>query len=174
MLPLFYLTVLFVLIVLSGMLINNTLLFGWLWFNLFIAIYEFYIVYHKNKFSQEKCPLDYWKEHVDNDFWLKSWHEYSCQSDTRYLDKTNYVFNIELTNAIIIVLLWIAYLMNYKQLLIILLILQAVVCIFYFITLFTQSQYINKENKNKLISYLFISSWWIIVPVYIVMNSYSS
>jgi hypothetical protein len=173
MIPLVYLTFIVTLIIASGYVIYNLFniqnpwLFGWLWFNLFIAIFEFYVVYHKNKFSEGKCPRDYWREHVDQDFWLKTWHEYTCQSDRRYLDKHSFVFNIELTNAVLVVLLWICYILGFAPGVVALLLIQIWVCVYYFLTLPLNRRDINTENPIKTVSYLFISSWWIFVPVYV-------
>jgi len=146
---------------------SGSLLFGWLWFNLFIAIYEFYIVYNRDKFHKFKCPVNYWQEQVSLDsksgfnFWLNTWHEYTCQSDLRYLNPSSYVFYIELTNAILVVLLWIAFLTSgpvFK-----LLWSQLLVCTLYFLTLTRKN--LKTPISAKTIIYLLISSLWIIVPL---------
>ncbi len=143
---------------------ESTLLFGWLWFNLFIAVYEFYIVYNRHKFHPDKCPANYWQEKVRGDFWLNTWHEYTCQSDLRYLNPISYVFSIELTNAILVVLLWIAFLALQTKTVSTLLWSQLIVCTLYFASL---ARNIKKPVSAKTIIYLFISSWWILVPLII-------
>lgn len=176
--PLEFLTLITLGILISGYIVINTfqityiILFSWLWFNLFIAIYEFYIVHHKAQFSEGKCPRNYWQEHVDSDFWLKTWHEYTCQSDRRYLNKYSFVFNIEFTNAILVVLLWICYLLGLDITIYVVLLIQMWVCAYYFLTLPLDCRDLNTDQPIKTVSYLFISSWWILVPFFIVFHRY--
>lgn len=171
--PILYLSLVGVAILVSGIPFysgTNALLFSWLWFNLFIAIYEFYIVANKDRFNPSQCPVDFWREPVQEDFWLKAWHEYSCFSDRRYLTPSDFVFWIEFGNAVLVVLLWLAYLLNQWVLVSILLILQAYHCSIYFISLVHSKNYTEKEPW-KLRFYLTISSLWIIVPIWILLQS---
>jgi hypothetical protein len=170
MTPVYYLLNIIIFIIVSGYSviklfnISNILLFAWLWFNLFIAIYEIYIVYHRNKFNKVNCPTHYWKNTIKDTFWLDTWHEYTCNSDKRYLTPSSYVFHIELLNAILVILLWLCYIIHFVPGMLFLLIMQGYVCFIYFITLKNNILY---HHTYKLLIYLFISSWWIIVPFYI-------
>jgi hypothetical protein len=172
MYPLIYLSLIGLIIVLSGILVypgTSPLLFAWLWFNLFIAIYEFYVVAQKDKFNPKECPKDFWKEPVQEGFWLKAWHEYSCFSDRRYLSPTDFVFWIEFGNAILVILLGIVYLFQIPVLLQHLLILQAYHCGIYFLSLIQSKKYEQKVPWKRNL-YLSISSLWIIVPLILLVQ----
>lgn len=167
MYPLTYLGIVGFVILLSGSLLYRGVrpfLFTWLWFNLFIAIYEIYIVAQKDKFTPKQCPNDFWNEPVQDGFWLKAWHEYSCFSDRRYLSPSDFVFWIEFGNAVLVILLWMAYLLNQTTLLTILLILQAYHCGIYFLSLIQSKKYVQILPWKRNL-YLGISSLWIIVPI---------
>jgi hypothetical protein len=167
MYPLTYLGGVGLVLLVSGILLypgTQALLFAWLWFNLFIAIYEVYIVAQKDKFNPKQCPKDFWKEHVQDGFWLKAWHEYSCFSDRRYLSPMDFVFWIEFGNAILVILLWLAYLFHQPTLLMILLIIQAYHCSIYFLSLVQSKKYDQKVPWKRNL-YLGISSLWIIIPL---------
>ena len=176
MLPLAFLLVQAGIILVTGVIVYNTsifpkvhpVLFAWLWFNIFIAIYEFYIIYNRQYFVSLSCPNDFWKEQVNNNFWLKAWHEYTCYSDMRYLDPKDTVFFIEGLNGILVLLQWVAFLTKSYNILIYLLILQAANCLFYFVSLYN-SRKMNISLPYKASSYLIISSLWFIMPLYIVL-----
>jgi len=168
MYPLTYLSLVGIIIILSGVIVypsTSPLLFAWLWFNLFIMIYEFYVVAQKDKFNPSKCPNDFWNEPVQDGFWLKAWHEYSCFSDRRYLSPTDFVFWIEFGNAIIVIFLWLAYLFQIPILIQMLLIIQAYHCGIYFLSLIQSKKYIQKVPWKRNL-YLGISSLWIIIPIF--------
>jgi hypothetical protein len=141
-------------------------LFAWLWFNVFIAIYEFYIVYQRKTLATMTCQTSFWNTPISQheNLWLRAWHEYTCYSDTRYMEPNNPVFLIEAMNAVIVVLLWIAFLFKSIICIYVLLVLQTLCCVLYFITLYT-SRKTNTEHPRKALIYLSISSLWIIVPV---------
>ena len=146
-------------------------LFAWLWFNIFIAVYEFYIIYNRQYFATLSCPSDYWGEPTSKNFWLKTWHEYTCYSDTRYLDPSDTVFLIEGLNGVLVILQWIALLTGSYGILMYLLILQAANCLFYFVSLY-RSRKTNTSFPHKATIYLLISSVWFFVPLYIVFNGF--
>ena len=176
MLPLAYLTIWAVIVISSGLAAYQPLagsihpaVFAWLWFNLFIAAYEAHVVILRKKFSKTGCPGNFWKEPVQDGFWLKAWHEYTCYSDTRYLDYNDPVFVIEGLNAAIVLVMWIALLFGAYTIIMPLLLLQALNCILYFVTLYKSGK-TTKSHKVKAISYLLMSSLWIIVPLVLVLG----
>ena len=137
---------------------------AWLWFNVFIAIYEVYIVWNRALFHPSKCPVDFWGTTIRQDLWMNAWHEYSCQSDRRYLDPSDFVFWIEFGNVVWVILLA-AALWSGKALWIgVVLILQAYHCFLYFITLYHSKKY-TFINPIKAWVYLCISALWIIIPL---------
>ena len=159
-------------IILSGLLVYaswttvHPFLFGWLWFNLWIAIYEMYIVYRRKQLTDEKCQPGFWsKSSSPWTFWKDAWNEYTCFSDTRYLDPNDFVFVIELINAILVLMMWFLFITNQINSIYPLLILQAYHCGIYFVSLW-YSKKINSMYPIKLYSYLLISALWIIIPIY--------
>ena len=147
----------------------HPLLFAWLWFNLWIAIYEMYIVYKRKQLTKEKCKPGFWsRSNSFNTFWKDAWNEYTCFSDTRYLDSYDFVFVIELINAILVLMMWFLLFMNLPAFIYILLILQAYHCGIYFVSLW-YSQKINRQAPLKLVSYLLISALWFLIPIYLVI-----
>lgn len=142
--------------------------FAWLWFNLFIAIYEAYVVARRRSFSRSECPSGFWKEPVRDGFWLRAWHEYTCYSDTRYLDPGDPVFIIEGLNAAIVALMWVALLLKAQAAIVPLLLLQALNCVAYFVTLY-KSEKTTTSHRLKAASYLLVSSLWIIVPLLLLL-----
>lgn len=142
-------------------------LFAWLWFNLWIAIYEIYIVYQRKQLTKDKCQPGFWKkEHNIGTFWKDAWNEYTCYSDMRYLNPNDFVFIIELINAILILMMWILLAFNNIAWIYIILIIQAYHCGIYFISLW-HSKKINTDYTWKWIVYLCISALWIILPIYL-------
>lgn len=179
MYPLSYILFHMIFIVLSGIVLFNYfklytgsyIIFSWLWFNLFIAIYEFYIVYNRNKFESLECEKDFWSQSIkiEDNFWLRAWHEYTCYSDTRYLEPTNPVFMIEATNAVIVMFLWIALITRSRYALFALLVIQILCCLLYFITLYI-SRKTNVRYPKKAFVYLAISSLWVFAPLVVLYN----
>ena len=182
--PFLYLLLTAIIIILTGyavwrasnfsatMPVAPMLLFAWLWFNLFIAAYEFYIVYKRRSLAEQECPRDFWGTPTSADaadFWLRAWLEYTCYSDTRYLDPNDTVFYIEGLNAILVVLMWGALLTGSYPLLMYLLILQAANCVFYFVSLYKSGK-INAASPTKLTLYLLMSSLWVFAPLYLVLS----
>ena len=166
-----------ILIILSGWMAYaswtsvHPLLFGWLWFNLWIAIYEMYIVYRRKQLTDEKCQPGFWsKDSSPSTFWKDAWNEYTCFSDTRYLDSNDFVFVIELINAILVLMMW--FLVMTKQIggVYVLLLLQAYHCGIYFISLW-YSKNINIIYPIKFYGYLAISLLWIVIPIYILSTT---
>ncbi len=150
----------------------SLIIFCWLWFNIFIAMYEFYVIYNRRYFASLTCPSDFWKEPINNNFWLKAWHEYTCYSDTRYLNPSDTVFLVEGLNGVLVVLQWIAFLSGSYSILMYLLILQAANCLFYFVSLY-KSRKTNVSSPFKAMIYLMISSLWLVVPIYVVIAANS-
>ncbi len=139
----------------------------WILFNLVISLYELY------------CYNNYEKLGIDkkNNIILDSWSEYS-RVDPRYvLNKNNdykYVWNFELFNVVNTILLTLFYLNNKPNMNIninIILISQLLATSLYFSTLITSDKEIKEtiiknSTKTKRILYYFISSIWILVPLY--------
>lgn len=144
---------------------------AWLWFNVFIAVYEVYIVWNRAQVGARACPVDFWTTPKPlGAFWMDAWREYSCQSDRRYLDPRDFVFWIEFGNVLWVVLLAAALVSansvgSAKPLWIgVVLILQAYHCLIYFITLYHSQKY-TFLNPFKAWFYLAISALWIIIPL---------
>ncbi len=176
--PLYLLSLTLLSLLISGMTLYSYLfsnisgvLFAWLWFNLWIAIYEIYIVYQRKTLTKEKCHPGFWsKDTTWNTFWKDAWNEYTCYSDTRYLNPNDFVFIIELINAILVILLWFALASSNPAWIYILLLIQAYHCCIYFISLW-HNQKINHAYPIKLYGYLAISALWIIIPIYTLSRS---
>jgi hypothetical protein len=151
----------------------HPLLFGWIWFNIWIAIYETYIVVNRDtikKYGANCENKDFWESNTKDNFWLRAWAEYACFADRRYFDPNNIVFWIELGNAIIVVILLLVYLLGYgnTNILIYVLIIQAYHCFIYFLTWMWENQKVNSIEGYRKYIYLLISAVWIIVPIIIV------
>jgi hypothetical protein len=181
MLPVAYIGIHAILVLLSGLVLFGYApslalspgLFAWLWFNLFVAMYEAYVVSKRYSMAQQKCPHDFWGTRVPDsagDFWIQAWLEYTCYSDTRYLDPKDTVFYIEGLNAVLVVLMWMAALAGAHPLLMYLLILQAANCLFYFVSLYKSGK-ISTSSMPKLVLYLLLSSLWFVVPLYLVYRT---
>ena len=169
--PLLILGITGFIILLSGWLIYaswstiHPLLFGWLWFNLWIAIYEMYIVYQRKQLKKEKCQSGFWsKMNSFQTFWKDAWNEYTCFSDTRYLEPYDFVFVIELINAILVLIMWFLLVIKQMKGIYLLLLIQAYHCGIYFISLW-YSQKINTQVPWKTWLYLWISALWIFIPL---------
>jgi len=185
MLFIYYLFILAIYPIITFLLCNNNIL-AWLIFNIPIIIIE--IVGYKNRYELKplKNNESIFLQPVKNteEFINKIWEEYG-RIDSRYLDKNrHYVWNFELGNVILTLLLGFAYFYNSKNSknsnnwIKTFLILQILNCILYFITYFYdyiknwKSNLKNKmENKNidyififKQVLYLSISSTWIFIP----------
>ena len=167
--PLLYILITVILISVSGILLapkTNNILFAWLWFNVFIAIYEFYIVWKRNEMVMYKDigeNMDFWNTSSTDYFWRDAWGEYSYNSDRRYLEPTDFVYWIEFGNAIIVLLLWMAFISNNMLLVKVLLVIQAYHCGIYFLSWYYT--YGNTRFSNLQEIYLGISALWIICPV---------
>lgn len=169
--PLLILGITGIMILLSGWLVYASwttvppLLFGWLWFNLWIAIYEMYIVYCRKQLTKEKCQPGFWsKMNSFQIFWKDAWNEYTCFSDTRYLEPYDFVFVIELINAILVLMMWFLLITKQMKGIYLLLLIQAYHCGIYFISLW-YSQKINRLVPWKTWLYLWISALWILIPL---------
>lgn len=172
--PLYLLSFVALILLLSGIYLYNYLfsslsivLFAWLWFNFWIAIYEIYIVYQRKQLSKNKCLSGFWSKETDLlTFWKDAWNEYTCYSDTRYLNPNDFVFVIEFINAFLVLLLWFSVANANPLWIYNLLMIQAYHCCIYFISLW-HSKKINNIYPIKLYSYLAISALWIVIPIYI-------
>ncbi len=135
----------------------------WILFNLIISLYELYC-YNNN----EKLGFD---KKSGSNIILDSWSEYS-RVDPRYvINKYKYVWNFELINVVNTILLTLFYLNNKNLYINIILFSQLLATSLYFSTLITSNKeikdiIIKKSTKPKRIIYYFISSLWILVPLY--------
>lgn len=168
--PFFYVGVTVLAIALSGWLVVSFVgtaypwVFAWIWFNLFIAVYELYVIWHRHRFSPERCPRDFWNEPVERGFWFKAWQEYTCYSDRRYLDPKDFVFWLEFGNVVFVVLLIVAYMANSALFLGVVLVAQAYHCLLYFLSLYHSKKY-TVMHPMKATTYLLISAIWFIIPM---------
>lgn len=148
----------------------NPVLFGWLWFNLWIAIYEIYIVYNKRNLTPEACGASesFWtRDSGPLRFWKEAWNEYACEADHRYLDPHDFVFIIEAINAVIVAaLIYAIYAKSAPITIAALLLLQAYHCGIYFVSWAHSGAY---KISTKSVAYLLISAIWIFFPVYILL-----
>jgi hypothetical protein len=138
--------------------ISKSLLLGWIYFNIFISIYELYIIYNRKDLRESNCDDDFWDRDNNGEIWKKSWEEYACKTDKRYFNKNNYVFLLEFINVLLTIGL--LYAISYKKNLIkTLLLLQFLNAVVYFTTLTAE----NHGGKGHI--YRGISALWLIVPV---------
>lgn len=153
----------------------NPILFGWIWFNIWIGLYETYMVINRTRLAtyNENCDKKtFWSE--DNrdksrPFWLDAWSDYACYADDRYYKPNQLVHWIELGNAIIVAILIICILAGFNKMLIVILVIQAYHCFIYFLTLWHyRLENKNKNTNYKTILYLILSAIWIIIPIIII------
>ena len=147
----------------------NPILFAWLWFNLWIAAYEIYIVYNRRNMSPEQCkrPDEFWtRDSGPLRFWKEAWNEYACVADNRYLDPRDFVFVIESINAVMVAaLIYALYAKSAPVVIAAILLLQAYHCVIYFAS---WASYKKRSGLSmKSIIYLLISAIWIFGPLYI-------
>lgn len=147
----------------------HPLLFGWIWFNIWIAIYETYIVIYRSQMKQyeESCDRSQFWANGGDKFWLRAWAEYACFADKRYFDPTNLVFWIELGNAIIVAILILLLIMGWNKALLYMLVIQAYHCFIYFLTWWKERN--NSIQNSKKYIYLLLSAVWLIVPILLVI-----
>ncbi len=135
----------------------------WILFNLIISLYELYCYNNNEKLGYDKKS--------GSNIILDSWSEYS-RVDPRYvINKYKYVWNFELINVVNTILLTLFYLNNKNLYINIILFSQLLATSLYFSTLITSNKeikdiIIKKSTKPKRIIYYFISSLWILVPLY--------
>lgn len=153
----------------------HPLIFGWIWFNIWIAIYETYIVLYRAQMKKYENLCEnrpFWTTDSANKFWLTAWAEYTCHADKRYFDPNNLVFWIELGNAIIVFLLLILLFLGTlnNKLLIYILIIQAYHCFIYFLTWWKAKQDGDMHLKIsfKTYAYLLLSAVWIVIPIILI------
>jgi hypothetical protein len=164
--PVVYIGIVCILIVLTGAglgMIQSPVLLWW-WFNVFIAVYELYIVKKRHTLLAKDCPKDFWAEAVGPGFWKRAWLEYTCQSDRRYLDPNDAVYLIEFGNVIWVILLGVALAAGNPMGIAVVLLGQAYHCGVYFVSLI-HSGNIHWARPEKTIGYLGISALWIIIPL---------
>ena len=139
--------------------------FGWLWFNVWIAIYEIYIVVYRSELTEKKCEPGFWSRETSfRSFWKDAWNEYTCYADERYLNPNDFVFLLEFMNALLILGLIVAVYFNLPGWIPMILLLQAYHCGIYFISL-VHSKKTNTQHPLKTLIYLSISALWFIVPL---------
>lgn len=163
---------------------NKLLLFliSWGIFNYLIAFYEYYVYHHRKELelSSKSFWLDIYRGNFDT-ILLKSWNEY-LKVDSRYLTH-HYVWIFELVNIvlawmfifILAILSLITQMPNFTSCgiwyaLRLILILQAINCILYFVTLFLTWNDISSEKRQHTkfwhyLIYYAISAIWIIIPL---------
>lgn len=134
--------------------LSKSLLHAWLYFNVFISIYEIYIISIRYNLNKD-CKSDFWKEEDDGQLFKKAWEEYACVVDERYFSPNNYVFKFELINVILTILMF----TTNPKMIKVLLFLQFLNCVCYFSTLS------SKSNTMKSHLYRGISALWLVIPV---------
>ena len=140
---------------------------GWLIFNVFISLYEIYIIKTRHVIKKYYCVRNFWRtplkfsKHIDR---LQAyWIEYACKVDNRYFNSDSYVYWFEANNVITTVLAIILY-YNSSSYLVYAIVLQMLNCCMYFYTIPSQKyDYID-------ILYLGISAVWIVLPLYIIYS----
>jgi len=159
--------------------LNKNMLLYWLIFNIPIIIIELIGYKNRNELTPLRDNDSLFLSPVKNinEFINKIWEEYG-RIDNRYLDKNrHYVWNFELGNVLLILILLVVYFFNRQnqqnQIIRMLLILQIINCILYFVSYFYDiiKMDMNNEYKNKRIKqiiYLGISSIWIFFPLFLV------
>lgn len=151
----------------------------WATVNGLIGIWEVYAFLNKNKLTLETVTL--WEkiekgQITISNFWLEAWSEY-CKVDARYIT-AHYVWGFELLNCFLGFGFILALLINSILAVKIILVLQIVNCVSYFLTLgysylLTEEQKTeystNQVNYSKWLYpiYYLISAIWIIVPSYL-------
>lgn len=132
---------------------SKSLLHSWIYFNIFISLYEMYIILTRKKLNKNNCSDGFWNEEDDGVLFHKAWQEYACKTDERYFDKSNYVFIFEFINVVLTLLMLVN--MKYVRPL---LLLQLLNCSVYFTTL-------TSDNNTYLgHTYRAISALWLVVP----------
>lgn len=142
-------------------IICKTGLHTWFVFNLFISLYEVYIIQNRYYLNKNHCDDDFWRGSVNRKTLLKDyWNEYACQTDERYFNTDSYVYILEGLNVFFTILLGFAILKNkyIKEVLL----LQFLNAVFYFVSLS------KGNNSDKDITYKTISSLWLIIPVILI------
>lgn len=159
-------------------------LFAWIWFNVFIAIYETYVVI----FSRSKLPAQlhkceerpFWSGNSrKNEVLLNAWVDYACHADRRYFETSNFVHWVEFGNALIVLLLVLAFIGKVMWLVYLLLLVQAYHCFIYFLSLIhyqsNEGKRVNVNvNRYKEVIYLLISALWVIIPIALILHNYST
>lgn len=155
----------------------HPILFGWIWFNIWIAIYETYIVLYRSRMRQYEDSCEkrkFWSRGdgaaIGDSFWLRAWAEYACFADKRYFDPNNLVFWIELGNAIIVGVLVLLLIMGWNTAVLYMLLIQAYHCFIYFLTWWKENRTDNNisvEGEKKYM-YLLLSAVWLILPVVVI------
>lgn len=140
---------------------SNSLLDTWIFFNIFISIYEMYIIIVRKKLTQDDCRDNFWTEKNDGQIFRKAWNEYACVTDKRYFSPNSYVFLFEFINVIITIFLFLNR--DKKDNIKKLLLLQFINASIYFTTL-------TAENKRFGHIYRSISALWLICPVLLIFN----
>jgi uncharacterized membrane protein YuzA (DUF378 family) len=155
---------------------SHALLFAWIWFNLFIALYETYVFIKRKELEAKKMDCNktnFWKEPVSDSFWLDAWAEYACVADERYFNPLDFVYWIEIGNAVLVVLMLFTAVLGWTNALYVLVALQAYHCFMYFATFVHEKRnHIStfwKDAELKSSIYLGISALWIIIPVFILV-----
>lgn len=158
-------------VVASGLLVSNSPVYLWVWFNVFIASYEVYIYIKRNALSRTRCTQDFWTTPINTqDVPLRAWKEYACVADQRYIISKgyfvsgSYVYLFELLNVALVATLCFAWFNNKYKLIRQTLVLQALVCIVYFATLYQDDSF-RRPLSIKSWIYWMISALWVVVPL---------
>ena len=142
----------------------------WLVFNVFISLYEIYIINTRNVVKPYYCLKNFWTTPLkfkEIDRLQAYWIEYACKVDNRYFNSNSYVYWFEALNVVTTILAIIFY--NYNsQYVMYAIFLQMLNCCAYFYTIPQQKyDYID-------IVYLSISAIWILIPLYLLYGYISS
>jgi hypothetical protein len=146
--------------------INMIILKWWLIFNVFISLYEIYIIKTREIVKDKYCVKNFWTvpfKFKDINRLQAYWIEYACKVDNRYFNKNSYVYYFEAINVITTVAAIILYFYNLDYISFPIFF-QMINCCMYFYTIPSQKyDYID-------IVYLSISALWILIPLYILIN----
>lgn len=138
------------------------LILSWIIFNIFTSIYEIYFISVRHRVLEGNCKDNFWSKPITLPLFQELWTEYACKVDKRYFNPNSYVFVIEFINVLCTLFLILFYKTKFiKPILSI----QFLNCFVYFATL----ERIPNLNIQK-ITYLLVSSIWLIGPLYLLKN----
>ncbi len=151
---------------------TSVLLFLWIVLNVFISIYELYIIAIRKNLTPT-CKSNFWSTPIDpnSNFFKAAWEEYACKVDNRYFDPVNFVFCFEFLNVIFtFVLVYLLLNKNWSHIRTVLL-LQFVNAVCYFVTIDNLGVQNGKNSHHAglKIMYKSISALWLVVPALLLL-----